>query len=240
MHSIPDEKVFWIGYESGKMSAISYTLNTTLLKLSLEKIQPLYAHQDRVNDIAASRQWSLVASASADGSTVLWDTRKMSYVRSICWNNKGQKTKSHQLVKVSSTSGDIAIVTSASDLCLYSVNARFIGAQKKVEPAITSLAFSHESEGTAVNVIATGHCQTGVIRLWSTWDLSPQRDLATNHSLSPITSLAFSLDSKYLYASFADHFLAIFERFSSSSSSPVRSRPPNYLDLSRIITDLET
>ena len=169
MHSIPDEKVFWIGYESGKMSAISYSLNTTLLKLSLEKIQPLYAHQDRVNDIAASRQWSLVASASADGSTVLWDTRKMSYVRSIGWNNKGQKTKSHQLVKVSSTSGDIAIVTSASDLCLYSVNARFIGAQKKVEPAITSLAFSHESEGTAVNVIATGHCQTGVIRLWSTW-----------------------------------------------------------------------
>merc|ERR1711953_1345878 len=149
---------------------------------------------------------------------------------------KGQKTKSHQLVKISSTSGDIAIVTSASDLCLYSVNARFIGAQKKVEPAITSLAFSHESEGTAVNVIATGHCQTGVIRLWSTWDLSPQRDLATNHSgLSPITSLAFSLDSKYLYASFADHFLAIFERF-SSGCSPV-SRPPNYLDLSRIIRD---
>ena len=240
MHSIPDEKIFWIGQESGKMLAISYSLNTATLQLSLGKIQPLYGHQDRVNDIAASRQWSIVASASSDGSTILWDTRKLTYVRSIGWNNKPRQSQpprsAHQLVKISSTSGDIAIVTSASDLCLYSLNARFIDAQKRVEPTITALAFSHESEGTAVNVIATGHCQTGVIRLWSTWDLSPQRDLATNHSgLSPITSLAFSLDSKYLYASFADHFLAIFERF-SSGCSPV-SRPPNYLDLSRIIRD---
>ena len=239
MHSIPDEKVFWIGHESGKVTAVSYCLHTAALQLSLEKIQSLYGHKGRINDIAASRQWSLVATASADGSTILWDTRKMTYVRSICWagtddDDNQESSCSHQLVKISPTCGDLAIVTSQSDLLLYSLNDRFIGVQKRVQPAITSLAFSQASEGNSINVVSTGHCQTGVIKLWSTWDLSPLRDLATNHVVSPISSLAFSMDSKYLYASFADHFLAIFQN--ERESSPV-SRPPNYLDLSRIMQD---
>ena len=230
VHSIPDVSSFWIGHSSGKLTAITYSMNTTTLQLTLQSIQSLYGHDSGINDIVASREWSVVITASSDGSSIVWDTRKMSYVRSIRWSE--DQTTSHELVKVSQTNGDLAIVNGLNDLLLFSLNDRFVAVQKKVQPSITSLAFSHEPEGTAINVIATGHRQTGVIRLWSAWDLSPQREFPCSHTLTPITSLAFSLDSKYLYASFSDGFLAIFER---ESQSPV-TRPPNYLDLSRMMT----
>ena len=231
VHSIPDVSSFWIGHSSGKLTAITYSLNTSTLQLTLQSIQSLYGHDSGINDIAASREWSVVVTASSDGSSIVWDTRGMSYVRSIRWSE--DKSTSHKLVKISPTNGDLAIVNGLSDLLLFSLNDRFVAVQKGVQPSITSLAFSHEPDGTAVNVIATGHSKTGVIRLWSTWDLSPQRELPCSHTVTPITSLAFSLDSKYLYASFADGFLAIFER--ESPASPV-ARPPNYLDLSRIMS----
>ena len=83
--------------------------------------------------------------------------------------------------------------------------------QSDVKPSITALAFSHVTEGVGVNVIATGHSSTGVIRLWSTLDLIPLRDLSTYHAQVALTSIAFTFDARYLYASFEDGYLVILE-----------------------------
>ena len=90
------------------------------------------------------------------------------------------------------------------------------------------MAFSHVPEGVGINVVATGHATTGVVRLWSSWDLRPLHDLCTYPAQISLFSLAFSLDGRYLYASFEDGYLVILER------SPSSSRPPNYSNFSHM------
>jgi WD40 repeat protein len=46
------------------------------------------AHSAEVVCVAASRPWSIIVSGSRDGSAVIWDLNRASYIRSI-WHNKG-------------------------------------------------------------------------------------------------------------------------------------------------------
>lgn len=219
----PGLSTVWVGYASGKLTAFNLHFETKSLQLEVEKVRWAWGHQAAINDIAPSRQWSVVVTASEDGTTIIWDTRKLTYVRTL-----EAKSTANRLVKVSATSGDIAAVTQHSDLSLFTINGSLVGRQAHVEPPITALAFSHQEEGRSINVIATGHQRTGVIRLWSTWDLSPLRDVITERpSAASLDSLVFSADSRYIYASFNDGFLVILER------SPATQRPPNFLDLSQ-------
>ena len=80
-------------------------------------------------------------------------------------------------------------------------------------------------EPLRINVVATGHVTTGIKRLWSTLDLSPLKDIATDHVLSSIISVAFSFDSQDLYASFNDKFLVILARSPKSDSNNSQERP---------------
>ncbi len=229
--SDPGLATVWAGYKSGKLTAFNLGFAGSS-ELNLGKVRSAFGHRGAINAISPSRQWSIVVTASEDGSSIIWDSRKLTYVRSI---ESGSSSSSlsgccHQLVKVSPSSGDIAIVTRASDLSLFTINGKWVGAQQNVEPNITSLAFSAQEEGLGVNVLATGHQHSGVIRLWSTWNLSPLRQLATQCVSSSLNSLAFSLDSTHLYASFEDGHLVIFERRNSKDSVST----PNFLDLSGI------
>merc|ERR1712080_337869 len=100
----------------------------------------------------------------------------------------------------------------------HSINGVRI-ACRKCEPPISALAFSSAPEGTSVNVVATGHgLQTGVIRLWSTWDLSPVRDIPTSQ-ISNIVAIAFSLDNLTLYVATEDDEIIIFEQPKGNNST---------------------
>ena len=83
----------------------------------------------------------------------------------------------------------------ASFLKLYSINGKKVG-ETLCQPAVTSLCFSTTPEGVAANAIATGHAKNvGVVRLWSTWDLAPLRDISTQHC-STVVALTFSVDNQ--------------------------------------------
>lgn len=109
---------------------------------------------------------------------------------------KSQSLHQSQLVKGSSFS-------------LHTVNAVFIGAVN-ISEQITAVCFSSAPEGLSVNVIATG-LFNGNIRLWSSWDLTPVREISSPALTFPIISLTYSLDSQHLYASSSDGVVAIWE-----------------------------
>ena len=235
--SVPGTTTLWVGYNSGKLKAFCFNLQqqpqpqsqqqqqqAKSLQLNLEGVQSAFGHRSAINDIAPSPRWNIVVSAANDGS-IIWDTRQLTYVRPIEW----QTSKHHRLVKVGRTFGDI-VIAATNSMALFTINGTLVTCQETIEPDITSLDISNDNIG--INVVATGHLTTGIVRLWSTVDLSPLRDVATDHTSASIVSLAFSLDSRYLYASFKDKFLVILER--SSGKSTTSGRPPNYLDLSHL------
>lgn len=279
MANAPGSSLVWIGYKSGKLTVLDLDFQTSL-QVQIKSMVSLYGHNDAITCISASREWSIVVTASLDGTSIIWDTRKLAYIRTIrdetpssivkaegastgsgsgknanekiCENTTSSSSQPgnrqpsrrphqpHQLVQVSRTSGDIAVVNQPNDILLFSINGgRHVASRRAIEPTITALAFSNESDGVAVNVIATGHATTGVIRLFSSWDLTPLRDICTGHPKSSVFSIEFSRDGKNLYVSFQDGFLVIFKATTSSSSSSATSfsqRPRNYLDLSRVIS----
>ncbi|CAH2251288.1 lysosomal-trafficking regulator-like [Pelobates cultripes] len=84
-----------------------------------------------------------------------------------------------------------------SDLRLWTVNGDLIG-HVHCREIIYSVAFSNQPEGVSVNVIAGG-LENGIVRLWSTWDLKPVREITFPKSNKPIVSLTFSCDGHHLY-----------------------------------------
>ncbi|EHB18353.1 Lysosomal-trafficking regulator [Heterocephalus glaber] len=104
-------------------------------------------------------------------------------------------------VSASETSGDIATVCDSagggSDLRLWTVNGDLVG-HVHCREIICSVAFSNQPEGVSINVIAGG-LESGIVRLWSTWDLKPVREITFPKSNKPIVSLTFSCDGHHLY-----------------------------------------
>lgn len=93
------------------------------------------------------------------------------------------------LVTISETLGDIAIAcnsitTLGSILTLYTINCQPIKEITTPE-RITAMCYSSAPEGISVNVLATGF-DTGVVRLWSSWDLSPIREITCLSLTHPI------------------------------------------------------
>lgn len=81
-------------------------------------------------------------------------------------------------------SGAFPSVGGGSDLRLWTVNGDLIG-HVHCREIICSVAFSNQPEGMSVNVIAGG-LENGVVRLWSTWDLKPVREITFSKSSKPI------------------------------------------------------
>lgn len=66
---------------------------------------------------------------------------------------------------------------STSMLCLYSINGRYIQ-HILHEERIVAICYSFVKEGVGINVIATA-MDDGIIRLWSSWNLSLVIELNT-------------------------------------------------------------
>ncbi|KAL8559615.1 hypothetical protein ACOMHN_008326 [Nucella lapillus] len=152
-----------------------------------------------------------------DMTAVIWDLNRLSYVRTVA-RHKSTVT----VVAVSSTLGDVATVShhgvNGSELQVSTINGGGVG-RYRCEALITCLAYSTAPEGRSVNIIAGG-LNSGVVRLWSSWDLTHLRDLSDDLAISrPILSVAFTVTSQALFVSLSDGTVIMWHTDHSSAAS---------------------
>ncbi|XP_031435189.1 lysosomal-trafficking regulator isoform X2 [Clupea harengus] len=194
---VPDGCQLFTGSKCGVITAYSNRFTaTTPSEIEVESQVHLYGHTDEVTGLFVCKPYSILISVSRDGTCILWDLNRLCYVQSLT----GHKSPVNA-VSASETTGDIATVCDSvgggSDLRLWTVNGDLIG-HVHCREIICSVAFSNQPEGVSVNVIAGG-LENGVVRLWSTWDLKPVREITFPKSNKPIISLTFSCDGHHLY-----------------------------------------
>ncbi|KAL7889583.1 hypothetical protein AOLI_G00018410 [Acnodon oligacanthus] len=194
---VPDGCQLFTGSKCGVITAYSTRFSTTMSsEMDVESQVHLYGHTDEVTGLFVCKPYSILISVSRDGTCVIWDLNRLCYVQSLT----GHKSPVNA-VSASEPTGDIATVCDSvgggSDLRLWTVNGDLIG-HVHCREIICSVAFSNQPEGVSVNVIAGG-LENGVVRLWSTWDLKPVREITFPKSNKPIISLTFSCDGHHLY-----------------------------------------
>ncbi|XP_046885311.1 lysosomal-trafficking regulator isoform X3 [Hypomesus transpacificus] len=194
---VPDGCQLFTGSKGGVITAYGNRFtSTTPSEMEVESQVQLYGHTGEVTSLFVCKPYSLLISVSRDGTCILWDLNRLCYVQSLT-GHKSPVTA----VSASETSGDIATVCDSvgggSDLRLWTVNGDLIG-HVHCREIICSVTFSNQPEGVSVNVIAGG-LENGVVRLWSTWDLKPVREITFPKSNKPIISLTYSCDGHHLY-----------------------------------------
>ncbi|XP_051508273.1 lysosomal-trafficking regulator-like isoform X1 [Myxocyprinus asiaticus] len=194
---VPDSCQLFTGSKCGVITAYSNRFTSTMpTELEVKSQVHLYGHTAEVTGLFVCKPYSILISVSRDGTCILWDLNRLCYVQSLT----GHKSPVNA-VSASETTGDIATVCDSvgggSDLRLWTINGDLIG-HVHCREIICSVAFSNQPEGVSVNVIAGG-LENGVVRLWSTWDLKPVREITFPKSNRPIISLTFSCDGHHLY-----------------------------------------
>ncbi|KAM6218970.1 lysosomal-trafficking regulator isoform 2-T2 [Rhynchocyon petersi] len=194
---VPDSCQLFTGSRCGVITAYANRLcNSTPSEIEMESQMHLYGHTEEITSLFVCKPYSIIISVSKDGTCIIWDLNRLCYVQSLA-GHKSPVTA----VSASETTGDIATVCDSagggSDLRLWTVNGDLIG-HVHCREIICSLAFSNQPEGVSVNVIAGG-LENGIVRLWSTWDLKPVREITFPKSHKPIISLTFSCDGHHLY-----------------------------------------
>ncbi|KAM4729225.1 lysosomal-trafficking regulator isoform 1-T1 [Anableps anableps] len=194
---VSDGCQLFTGSKCGVITAYSNRFtSTTPSEMEVESQVHLYGHTGEVTSLFVCKPYSILISVSNDGTCILWDLNRLCYVQSLT-GHKSPVTA----VSASETTGDIATVCNSegggSDLRLWTVNGDLIG-HVHCRETICSVAFSNQPEGVSVNVIAGG-LENGVVRLWSTWDLKPVREITFPKSSKPIISLTYSCDGHHLY-----------------------------------------
>ncbi|KAI6008605.1 hypothetical protein EDC04DRAFT_2871453 [Pisolithus marmoratus] len=168
----------------------------------------LRGHSGPVSCIQASRTWSVAVSGSSDGSAVLWDLNRGSYVRSI-WHAEGNissQDASVNFVAINESTGYIA-TCSTCFLWLHTIAARPIVKLDLLlcDPTspVSSIAF-HEREYSQLGILAVGDVQGSVtLYTWNAdgtpegtkaqWEFVKVRRLLPNVDPSAVvTALQFS------------------------------------------------
>ncbi|XP_075002600.1 lysosomal-trafficking regulator isoform X4 [Calonectris borealis] len=199
---VPDSCQLFTGSKSGVITAYMnrFTSNTPS-EIEMESQVRLYGHTAEITSLFVCKPYSIMISVSKDGTCIIWDLNRLCYVQSLA-GHKSPVTA----VSASETTGDIATVCDSvgggSDLRLWTVNGDLVG-HVHCRESICSVAFSNQPEGVSVNVIAGG-LENGVVRLWSTWDLKPVREITFSKSAKPIVSLTFSCDGHHLFTANSD------------------------------------
>ncbi|XP_064915824.1 lysosomal-trafficking regulator isoform X2 [Columba livia] len=199
---VPDSCQLFTGSKCGVITAYMnrFTSNTPS-EIEMESQVHLYGHTAEITSLFVCKPYSIMISVSKDGTCIIWDLNRLCYVQSLA-GHKSPVTA----VSASETTGDIATVCDSvgggSDLRLWTVNGDLVG-HVHCRESICSVAFSNQPEGVSVNVIAGG-LENGVVRLWSTWDLKPVREITFSKSAKPIVSLTFSCDGHHLFTANSD------------------------------------
>ncbi|XP_029107089.1 lysosomal-trafficking regulator isoform X1 [Scleropages formosus] len=194
---VPDSCQLFTGSKCGIITAYSNRFTSTMpSEMEVESQVHLYGHTAEVRCLFVCKPYSILISASNDGTCIIWDLNRLCHVQNLT-GHKSPVTA----VSASETTGDIATVCDSvgggSDLRLWTVNGDLVG-HVHCRETICSVAFSNQPEGLSVNVIAGG-LENGVVRLWSTWDLKPVREITFPKSSRPIVSLTYSCDGHHLY-----------------------------------------
>ncbi|XP_023556628.1 lysosomal-trafficking regulator [Octodon degus] len=194
---VPDSCQLFTGSKCGVITAYTNRFTSgTPSEIEMETQVHLYGHTEEITSLFVCKPYSIMISVSRDGTCILWDLNRLCYVQSLA-GHKSPVTA----VSASETSGDIATVCDSagggSDLRLWTVNGDLVG-HVHCREIICSVTFSNQPEGVSVNVIAGG-LENGIVRLWSTWDLKPVREITFPKSNKPIVSLTFSCDGHHLY-----------------------------------------
>ncbi|XP_061172369.1 lysosomal-trafficking regulator-like isoform X2 [Saccostrea echinata] len=222
--SVPDCRLLFVGGTSGTITIYNTVFNQakeSCLQIKGSR-QVLHGHTGSINALVVCKLYSVVVSGSEDHTCIIWDLNRLCYVRSIT-----SHLSPVRVVAISSTLGDIASVSQkgpGSQLMLHSINATPIAKSTTLESCINCLCFSTAPEGQSVNILAGG-MDNGIIRLWSSMDLTVLRDLQTENLLhKPVISLTFTNDSSRLYMTSSDGTITVWE------SPPFgRIRPNNLL-----------
>ncbi|XP_051880021.1 lysosomal-trafficking regulator isoform X2 [Pristis pectinata] len=199
---VPESCQLFTGSKCGVVTAYSSRFtSTTSSEIEVESKVYLYGHTAEVTSLCVCKPYSILISVSRDGTCIIWDLNRLCYVQSLT-GHKSPVTA----VSTSETTGDTATVCDSvgggSDLRLWTVNGDLSG-HVHCREIICSVAFSNQPEGVSVNVIAGG-LENGIVRLWSTWDLKPVREIIFPKSNRPIVSLTFSCDGHHLYTANID------------------------------------
>ncbi|XP_038656464.1 lysosomal-trafficking regulator isoform X3 [Scyliorhinus canicula] len=199
---VPDSCQLFTGSKCGVVTAYSNRFTSSMSsEIEVEAKVHLYGHTAEVTSLCVCKPYSILISVSKDGSCIIWDLNRLCYVQSLT-GHKNPVTA----VSTSETTGDSATVCDSvgggSDLRLWTVNGDLSG-HVHCREIICSIAFSNQPEGVSVNVIAGG-LENGVVRLWSTWDLKPVREITFPKSNQPIVSLTFSCDGHHLFTANSD------------------------------------
>uniref|UniRef100_A0A4W3ICA6 Lysosomal trafficking regulator n=1 Tax=Callorhinchus milii TaxID=7868 RepID=A0A4W3ICA6_CALMI len=199
---VPDSCQLFTGSKCGVVTAYSNRFISSMpSEIEVESQVYLYGHTEEVTSLYVCKPYSILISVSKDGTCIIWDLNRLCYVQSLT-GHKSPVTA----VSTSETTGDIATVCDSvgggSDLRLWTVNGDLSG-HVHCREIICSVSFSNQPEGVSVNVIAGG-LENGVVRLWSTWDLKPVREITFSKSNRPIVSLTFSCDGHHLYTANSD------------------------------------
>ncbi|XP_066461496.1 lysosomal-trafficking regulator [Eleutherodactylus coqui] len=194
---VPDSCQLYTGSKCGVITVyLNRFTNTTPMEIEVESQVQLYGHSGEITSLFVCKPYSILISVSMDGTCIIWDLNRLCYVQSLT-GHKSPVTA----VSASETTGDIATVCDSvgggSDLRLWTVNGDLIG-HVHCRERVSCVAFSNQPEGVSVNVVAGG-LENGIVRLWSTWDLKPVREITFPKSNKPIVSLAFSCDGHHLY-----------------------------------------
>ncbi|KAM9241356.1 lysosomal-trafficking regulator [Leptosomus discolor] len=199
---VPDSCQLFTGSKSGVITAYMNRFTSNMpSEIEMESQVHLYGHTAEITSLFVCKPYSIMISVSKDGTCIIWDLNRLCYVQSLA-GHKSPVTA----VSASETTGDIATVCDSvgggSDLRLWTVNGDLVG-HVHCRESICSVAFSNQPEGVSVNVIAGG-LENGVVRLWSTWDLKPVREITFSKSAKPIISLTFSCDGHHLFTANSD------------------------------------
>uniref|UniRef100_A0A673TJZ8 Lysosomal-trafficking regulator n=1 Tax=Suricata suricatta TaxID=37032 RepID=A0A673TJZ8_SURSU len=199
---VPDSCQLFTGSRCGVITAYANRVtSSTPSEIEMESQIHLYGHTEEITSLFVCKPYSIMISVSRDGTCIIWDLNRLCYVQSLA-GHKSPVTA----VSASETTGDIATVCDSagggSDLRLWTVNGDLVG-HVHCREIICSVAFSNQPEGVSINVIAGG-LENGIVRLWSTWDLKPVREITFPKSNKPIVSLTFSCDGHHLYTANSD------------------------------------
>lgn len=107
--------------------------------------------------------------------------------------------------------------TSASVIYVHTINGYLVGLVN-LHTKVTALCYSSAPEGISVNVIAVG-LDDGLIRLYSSWDLSRVKEFHISGLSSPPSSLLYSRDNQLLYVVYVDGQMIVLRNKGRNSVS---------------------